>query len=256
MLLAITRQVSRRFASCQLEFQVRQEIDVAKARAQHRDYEQALRNLGVHVVSLPALEDQPDCVFVEDPAVVLDEVAVIAWMGSPARRGESATLAEALGAYRPLARMTEPATLDGGDVVRIGKTLYVGLSRRTNAEGCRQLAEIAGSFGYRVVPVSVTGCLHLKSACCYIGDNTVVVNRRWFHAEAFMGYRMMDVPREEPAAADVLRIGDTVLIPASFPRTQGVLERAGFRTLSIDVSELQKAEAGVTCMSLIFEAIL
>ena len=251
MLTALTRKVSPNFACCQLEYLRREPIDVARAAMQHREYEAALERLGPRLISLPAEPDLPDCVFVEDPAVVLDEIAIITRMGAESRRGESESLAAALAQFRPLVRMSEPATLEGGDVVRIGKTLYVGLSRRTNAAGVRQLAEIVEPHGYRIVPVHVSGCLHLKSACCAVSEETVLANRALFDASAF-DCKMIDVPAEEPWAADVLRIGDTVLIPASFPRTARLLEQSGFQIESLDVSELQKAEAGVTCMSLVF----
>lgn len=253
MLTALTRKVSPGFASCQLEYLQRQPIDVARAKAQHRNYEAALENLGARVVSLSAEPDMPDCVFVEDPAVVLDEIAIITRMGAESRRGESESLAAALARFRPVVRMAEPATLEGGDVVRMGRTLYVGLSRRTNPEGARQLAEMVEPHGYRVVPVAVTGCLHLKSACCAASDDTVFANRALFDSSA-LRCKMIDVPAEEPGAADVLRIGGAVLIPASFPRTAQLLEESGFAVQPLDVSELQKAEAGVTCMSLVFEA--
>jgi dimethylargininase len=190
-------------------------------------------------------------VFVEDPALVLDEIAIITRMGAQSRRGESESLAAALAGLRPVMRMREPATLEGGDVVQMGKMLYVGLSRRTNAEGARQLAELVEPHGYRVLPVQVTGCLHLKSACCAVSNDMVLANRTLFDSSAFK-CKMIDVPAEEPGAADVLRIGDTVLIPATFPRTARLLEESGFTVQPLDVSELQKAEAGVTCMSLVF----
>lgn len=253
MLTAITRKVSPSFASCQLEYLKREPIDVARAEAQHRNYEAALERLGVRVVSLPAEPELPDCVFVEDPALVLDEIAIITRMGAQSRRGESASLAAALAGFRPVVRMREPATLEGGDVAQIGKTLYVGLSRRTNAEGARQLAAIVEPHGYRVLPVQVTGCLHLKSACCAVSDDTVLANRALFDSSTIQ-CKMIDVPAEEPGAADVLRTGGTVLIPASFSRTARLLEESGFKVEALDVSELQKAEAGVTCMSLLFEA--
>jgi dimethylargininase len=250
VLTAITRKVSPSFASCQLEYLKREPIDVARATAQHRDYEVALEPLGARLISLPTEPDLPDCVFVEDPAVVLDEIAIITQMGAESRRGESESLAAALAQFRPLVRMSEPATLEGGDVVRIGRTLYVGLSRRTNAAGARQLAAIVEPYGYHVVPVQVTGCLHLKSACCAVSDDTALANRALFDSRAF-DCKMIDVPAEESGAADVLRIGDSVLIPASFPRTARLLEQSGFKIESLDVYELQKAEAGVTCMSLV-----
>jgi len=254
MLTAITRRVNPLLAACELEFHPRVAIDAALAAEQHRRYELTLESLGVRVVSLPTLPDQPDCVFVEDPALVLDEVVVITRMGATARRGESSSLAAALTQYRSVVYMSEPATLDGGDVVRIGKTLYVGQSRRTNAEGARQLEHFVAPFGYRVIRVPVTGCLHLKSACCSVGDDALLANRAWFDVDAFSGCQILDVPDDEPGAADVLRIKGVVLVPASFPRTRQLLESAGHRVRDVDVSELQKAEAGVTCMSLVFEA--
>jgi dimethylargininase len=252
VLTAITRKVSPNLAACQLEYLRREPIDVARAEAQHRDYEAALARLGARVVSLPAEPDLPDCVFVEDPALVLDEIAIITRMGTESRRGESESLAAALARFRPLARMHEPATLEGGDVVRMGKTLYVGLSRRSNAEGARQLAEIVEPHGYHVVAIAVTGCLHLKSACCAVSDDTVLANRALFDASA-LHCKVIDAPAEEPGAADVLCIGGAVLMPASFPRTARLLEQSGIAVQPLDVSELQKAEAGVTCMSLVFE---
>jgi dimethylargininase len=253
MLTAVTREVSPAIANCELEFLDRQPIDLALAVEQHRQYRACLTELGIHVEELPAEAELPDSVFVEDPAIVLDEIAVITRMGAESRRQESESLAAALARFRALVRMSAPATLEGGDVVRIGKMLYVGLSRRTNAEGARQLAAIVEPYGYRVLPVTVTGCLHLKSACCAVSDDTVLANRGLFDASAF-DCKLIDVPAEEPGAADVLRIGGTVLIPASFPRTARLLEESGFTVQPLDVSELQKAEAGVTCMSLVFEA--
>jgi dimethylargininase len=253
MLTAITRAVGPTFDQCNLEFLTRQPIDVARAMDQHRAYETCLRELGLRVVSLPADPELPDGLFVEDPALVLDEVAVICRMGAEVRRKESDSLAEAVARFRPLERMTAPGTAEGGDVVRIGKTLYVGVSPRTNREGIAQLGDLIGRHGYRAAPVVVTGCMHLKSACCFIGEDTVLANREWMEPGAFGDFKILDVA--EPWAADVLRVGDTVIVPESFPETRELLERSGFRTRSLDVSELQKAEAGVTCMSLIFDAL-
>ncbi len=161
-------------------------------------------------------------------------------------------MAAALSRYRELRRIAPPATLEGGDVIQIGKTLYVGLSKRTNREGVAQMQEFLKPFGYRVIAVDVRGCLHLKSGACWAGGGTILANREWIDTSAFEGFHLLDAA--EPAAADVLPIGGSVLIPASFPRTAEALASAGFRVRPIDVSELQKAEAGVTCMSLIFSA--
>jgi dimethylargininase len=253
MLRALTRQVSPSFASCELTFLDRQVIDVAKAIEQHRGYEACLTGLGANVISLPADPAFPDGVFVEDPAIVLDEVAIITRPGAASRRGETESIAQALSDFRELRYIREPATLEGGDVLVVGRTLYVGLSRRTNREGIAQLADVLDSLGYRIVPVEVTGCLHLKSGACWAGGDVILVNREWIDAEQFRDFRIIEVPEEEPSAADVLPIGDTLLVPSNFVRTCELLRAAGINVRSIDVSELQKAEAGVTCMSLLFE---
>ena len=252
MLTAITREVSSSINSCELSFHARQPIDVAKAIAQHKAYQDCLAELGVRIVSLPAEPELPDAVFVEDPVVVVDEVAVISIMGAPSRRPEARTLTDALSRYRPLKFLREPATLDGGDVVRIGRRVFAGLSQRTNREGVSQLRDLLQAFDYEVQPVEVRGCLHLKSACSYIGNDTVLINRAWIDAERFRGFKLLDVPDEEPAAANALLVNDVVIIAASFPKTRALLEQRGFCVRTIDLSELQKAEAGVTCTSLIF----
>ena len=254
MLTAITREVSPKLADCEVSLQARQPIDVALAMRQHAAYHAALAELGANVIALPTLPDQPDCVFVEDPALVLDEVAIITRMGAESRRGESASLSEAVAKYRELHHIEAPATLEGGDVMRIDKTLYVGLSKRTNFAGIQQLARLVEPFGYWVTPVELHGCLHLKSACCCLGDKTVLANRAWLDLDAFCGIQFIDVPAAEPHAANVLRIGDTLLLPSSYPETLALLKSRGFHVRTVDTSELIKAEAGVTCMSLLFDA--
>ena len=252
MLTAITREVSASINNCELSFHARKPIDVAKAIVQHKAYQDCLANLGVEVVSLPAEPELPDAVFVEDLAVVVDEVAVVTIMGTPSRRPEARSIADALSRYRPIKFLGEPATLDGGDVLRIGRRVFAGSSQRTNSEGVSQLGDVLGAFDYKVQPVEVRGCLHLKSACSFIGNDTILVNRSWIDAERFRELQLLDVPDEEPAAANALLIKDVVIIPASFPKTRALLEERGFRVRTIDLSELQKAEAGVTCGSLIF----
>jgi dimethylargininase len=254
-LTAITRAVSPSMNDCQLAFMERQPIDIGKAIAQHDQYEACLASLGIAVVSLPAVPDLPDAVFVEDPAIVLDEIAIMTRMGAESRRGESASLAEAVARFRPLRWIAEPGTLEGGDVVRIGSTLFVGRSARSNDAGIAQMARELAPLGYAVRAVEMQSCLHLKSACTYLGRDTVLANRDWVDLGPFENARAIDVAPGEPAAADVLAIGDSAIIPASFPETARILDRAGWRVLAIDVSELQKAEAGVTCMSLIFSLI-
>src|SRR5579871_3627434 len=185
MLHAITRAVSPSLANCELTFVDRQPIDIVKAQAQHTAYEHLLAKLGIHVHSLPAEPSLPDSMFVEDPAIVLDELAVILPLGTKSRQPEAESLAKALAPFRKLARIIAPAAIEGGDVLRIDRTLYVGRTTRTNAEGIRQLAAILAPHDYKVVPVSVTGCLHLKSAVTYLGRNTLLANRAWFETKSF-----------------------------------------------------------------------
>jgi dimethylargininase len=252
-LTAITRGVSPAINRCELGFLPRQKIDIRKAAAEHHEYEGCLRDLGVTVVSLPPEPDLPDSVFVEDPAVVVAEVAVMTRMGAPSRREEATALAPVLARYRPLRWMQEPATLEGGDVLRVGMTLYVGLSARTNQAGIDQLSEYLRPFGYSAEPVPIRGCLHLKSACTCLDPETALVNRSWLDPGVFQGLRIVEVPSLEPRAANVLAIGGTVLVPTAFPRTAALLERLGWKVRPLDISELMKAEAGLTCSSILVE---
>src|SRR6267142_2441671 len=152
-----------------------------------------------------------------------------------------------------LAYVTLPGTLEGGDVLRIGRKLFAGLTRRSNAEGLRQLPAILAPHKYEVIAVPVTGCLHLKSAVTHIGGNTLLANRAWFDTVPFAAYDWIDVDPAEPHAANALAFGGTIIFPASFPRTHARLEAQGFHVTPIDISELQKAESGLTCSSLLFE---
>ena len=251
MRLALTRAVSPRIAECVVTYHQREAIDAALATAQHARYEQYLRERGLRVISLPAEADLPDSVFVEDTAVVVDEIAVLARPRLEPRRREVPSVAAALAPHRPLVELSGDATLEGGDVLSIGRTLYVGLSTRTNAEGIAQLAAALRSFGYDVRIVTVGDCLHLKSAVTYLGDNTLLANAAWADLTAFAGYAVIEVAPEEPGAANALLLDGEVLLPASFPRTRALIEERGFRVHGIDVSELQKAEAGVTCCSIL-----
>ncbi|HSB09832.1 MAG TPA: arginine deiminase family protein [Blastocatellia bacterium] len=252
MLTAITRQVSPNINQCELTFHAKEPIDLARAIAQHEAYERLLRQLGVRVVSLAAELDLPDSVFVEDAAVVVDEVALIPVMGAASRRPETESLARALSVYRPLRLMHAPATLDGGDVMRIGHRVFVGASSRTNAEGINQLAAALAEFDYKVTAVDVRQCLHLKSGCSYLGRNSILVNRDLVDVTRLAGFEWIDVPESEPSAANVLVIDDVVIVPSAFPRTIELLEMLGFIVKAINVSEFQKAEGGVTCKSIIF----
>jgi dimethylargininase len=255
MLTAITRAVSPGLADCELTFLARQRIDVAKAIEQHQRYEERLARLGARkIVQLPPDPGLPDSVFVEDTAIVLDELAVITRLGAASRRAETALVAESLSAHRPLRFIQPPATIEGGDVMRVDRTLYVGLSPRTNRAGVDQLRAFVEPYGYRVDTIEAPGCLHLKTACAYLGQQTMLANRRWINVQSLSEFTLIDVPEDEPWAANTLTIGEMVLLAEGFPRTQAMLEERGFKTQTIDISELRKAEAGLTCLSVIFES--
>jgi dimethylargininase len=254
MLTAITRSVSSALAHCELSFIPRSTIDLEKARAQHHAYEQVLSKLGARVISLPEEPQLPDSMFVEDPAIVVDEVAVICPLGTETRRKEATSLAAALEKFRKLAYVKLPGTLEGGDVLRVGKKIFVGITARSNPEGIRQLAVILGAYGYDLTAVPVTGCLHLKSAVTYLGRNTMIANRAWFDSRRIEGFEWLDVDPSEAHSANALAISDSVIFPASFPKTEALIEAKGFRVESLDISELQKAESGLTCSSLVFDA--
>lgn len=254
MWIAVTREVSPALGNCELSYVPREAIDVARAGAQHRDYQRALETLGCRLQTLPAEPELPDSVFVEDVAIVLDEVAVLTRPGALSRRAEVASVAEVLRRYRPVLAIEEPGTLDGGDVLRVGRTLYVGESARSNAGGIAQLRELLAGHGYAVQGVPTRGCLHLKSAVTQLNDHTLLLQPEWVDRERFADFRVIEVDPAEPPAANVLRIGDALVMPAGFPRTRQRLLDAGFRVIAVDVSELQKAEGAVTCCSLVFRA--
>jgi dimethylargininase len=254
MLTAITRAVSPSIVNCELSFIDRNPIDLSIAQRQHHAYENLLAKLGANLVSLPAEPDLPDSMFVEDPAIVLDELAVIMPLGTETRRREAPSLAQAISKFRKLKYITLPGMMEGGDVLRIGRKLFVGLTKRTNAEGIQQLSTLLAPYNYEVIAVPVTGCLHLKSAVTHLGRNTLLANRVWFDPTPLAGFEWLDVDPSEPHSGNALALADTVIFPASFPLTRARIESRGFHVTSLDISELQKAESGLTCSSLLFEA--
>jgi dimethylargininase len=250
---AIVREPSAAISRCALTFLQRVPIDFERALQQHAAYVKALKHAGFDVLVLPEEPDLPDAVFVEDTAVIVDECAVATRPGIESRRGEVDSVAAALDALRPTTRITAPGTIEGGDVLRVGRTLFVGRTPRTNAEGTRQFAAIVEPHGYDVVPISPTGCLHLKSAVTYIGDETVLVNPDWVDVDHFRKWQCVPVSPEEPFAANALLAGNTVIVAASAPSTRRKLDALGFTTAALDTSEFEKAEAALTCLSLLFE---
>ncbi len=253
-LVALTRDVSPTIAQCELTHLVRTPIDPAVARTQHAAYERLLRTLGCDVRRGAPAPDHPDAVFIEDTAVVVDELAVVTRPGAASRRPETAAVESALGALRPLARIAAPGTLDGGDVLVVGRRVFVGRTGRTNDAGIAQLRVLLAPFGYDVRGVDVTGCLHLKSAVTAVDDATVLLNPVWVGAEPFAGLRVVEVDAAEPMGANVMRVGGQLVHGASYPRTRARLTQLGFTVHAVDVSELAKAEGAVTCCSLLVQS--
>ena len=252
MWTAITREVSPALAACELSFVSRSPIDVRRAQAQHDAYCAALESLGCEVIRLPAEPALPDSVFVEDVALAFDDVAVATRPGAESRRDEGQAVLDVLGSVRRILRIEAPGTLDGGDVLRIGKRVFVGISARSNAAGREQLRELLAPFGYTVEGVATLDCLHLKSAVTQADEDTVLVNPAWVDVAPFSGYRMIEVDPAEQHAANAVRIGNVLVYPDCFPRTLERLRAAGIAVTTVDVSELQKAEGAVTCCSILF----
>lgn len=248
-LVALTHVPSPAIEQGERTHRPRLPIDFDRACRQHAAYRRLLAECGCEVHLLTANRDFPDGVFLEDTAVVLDEVAVLSRMGVASRRGEPAGIEPAIARYRPICRLAAPATLEGGDVLRVGRTLLVGHSRRTNRAGIAALAEIAHRHGYRVRPVPVRGCLHLKSACAALPDGRLLANPAALDREALADFAL--VPAPEAEAANALVVGETLLLAAGFPRTEALVRSLGFDVRTIDLSEFAKAEGAVTCLSLI-----
>lgn len=251
-LIALTREVSSAITRCELAHLPRAPIDVDVARAQHRAYEQCLAAAGCTVVRLDAGPEMADSVFIEDTAIVFDEVAIVTRPGAPSRRQETPAVAEALARYRVLQRIEAPATADGGDVLVVDRTVFVGCSSRTNAAAIDQMRQFLGSYGYTVAAVSVSGCLHLKSAVTRVADDRLLINREWISTEPFSAFDLIDVHPAEPYGANALLVGGEVVYATSFPRTRERLEAREVRLRAIDVSEIAKAEGALTCCSLVF----
>jgi dimethylargininase len=253
-MIAFVRELSPLLERCELSFLQRDAIDAGRAHQQHQAYLNELEALGCRLVHLPALPEHPDAVFVEDTAVVVPEITVITRPGARSRRDEVESVVATLAPLTRLARVREPATLEGGDVLRIGHALYVGISARTNADGIAQLAAALAPWGYSVQGVAMQGCLHLKSAVTFIDPETILVNPQWVDGSAFGVRQVVQVAPEEPFGANSLTLNGVTLVSADYPRTQQRLATAGIETRALEVSELHKAEAALTCMSLIFES--
>lgn len=252
-MIALTRDVSASLATGERTHRSREPIDVGLAARQLGEYRRALADCGASVTTLPALDDLPDAVFIEDVALILDEVAILFRMGVGSRREEPSRTAGEIARWREVVTLQEGASAEGGDVVRLGRTLYVGRTGRTDDRGIAALAGVATPLGYRVVPVEVSGCLHLKSACTALDDETLLANPAWVDTSCFETRRTIEVDPGEPGAANAVRVGGSVLVQAGCSHTIERVTAAGFDARVVDVSELAKAEGSLTCLSLLFE---
>ena len=253
-IIAITREVNSAIGSCELTFLRRGRIDTALALQQHKNYQSMLSSFGCEIVVVPTEPGLADSVFIEDTAMVLDEIAVLLWPGAASRRPEVTGVEAVLRQYRTLASIQPPGTLDGGDLLRIDNVIFAGLSTRSNQSGIEQFRNIVRDYGFSVKTVKTTKCLHLKSAVSEVAPGTLLINPDWVSGSAFGDYALIDVDKEESHAANALLVGRNVMFPASFPRTTDKLVKRGINVTPIDLSELQKAEGATTCCSLILTA--
>lgn len=251
--IAITRKPARSLSDCEITHIERRPIDYEKALEQHDAYETSLKNLGCEVLSLPVREDFPDSCFVEDAAVVFEEFAVLMRPAAESRRREVEFIEPVLKELMPIKNLPLGGTIDGGDVLKIGRTVFVGLSTRSNRIGAESLEKVLGPCGYLVKRVEVKGSLHLKTAVTYLGKGTVLINPKWVDVSEFSSYRQVFVDEEEPFGANTTKVRDTLICSRNAPRTNERLEQEGFRCESVDISEFEKAEAGVSCLSFFLE---
>jgi dimethylargininase len=249
----LTRLPGDDLASGELTHLARVPIDMARAKAQHAGYRAALIATGAEVKVLPPLPGHPDAVFVEDAVIALPEIAILTRPGAASRQGEIDSIEAALPSGRPVSRIAAPGTLDGGDVLRVGKRIFVGHSTRTNAAGIAALAAIAAPFGYSVTGVAMGSALHLKTAITALAPDLLLLNPAWIDAAQFEGFKTLEVAEDEPFAANILPLGGRIHVSAAHPKTTERIRDAGFHTHALDMSELAKAEAGLTCMSVVFD---
>lgn len=252
-MIAITREVSRSIIHCELTHLERRPIDVQRARAQHAEYEAALKHLGLAVLSLPEEPNLADSVFVEDAALVLDECAIVLRPGADSRKPETESIAKALIPYRKLFTIQAPARVDGGDILRVGRQIYIGVSSRSDTNAIEQIQDFLQPHGYEIHAAIASGCLHLKSAVTQVAKDTLLINPAWTDKKNFAEMKFIEIDPSEAYAANALLIGDTILYSKAFPKTRKKLEDAGIKIIDVDADELAKAEGALTCCSLIFE---
>ena len=251
MLRALLRMPSPALAECELTHIERVAIDLDRAAEQHQAYAALLAKVGVDITILDPLAQFPDSCFVEDAALAFPECFVLTSPGVASRRGEPAELRVHLPADRSILTIETPATIDGGDVLTVGRSVFVGLTSRTNAAGVEALGAALAPYGYSVTGVPGDAALHLKTAVTAPDDRTVLINPALIDRNVFAAFDQIECDPSEPFAGNCLRLGDTVVMQSAHPRTAALLAARGFAVKGVDVSEFAKAEAGLTCLSLI-----
>ncbi|UCE91052.1 MAG: amidinotransferase [Methanobacteriota archaeon] len=246
---AITRKMGKAYVDCVSCHPKRHTIDLTRAKEQHSTYCSTLADLGLEVATLPADESHPDACFVEDTVVVRGRRALVCRAGAESRRGEETAVEQFLQDYLTTRRAEAPATVEGGDVVHFEGRLLSGVSQRTNAEGVRQMGDWLEAPVDTIVDPEI---MHLKSYVTYLGRNTVVANRRYASHPTLADLDVVVVPPDEAYAADTLTIDDTVLMPSSCPKAHDLVRRAGFRVVQLDMSEIEKCDGAMTCLSVLF----
>ena len=253
MLVALTHIVSPLIEDCELTYVERSPLDYDKAAAQHEAYCRALERCGAKVVKLTANAALPDSCVVEDTAVVTEDLAVLSSMGTASRREEPAGVEKEIGKYRDVERVQLPAMIEGGDCLQTGKNVFVGVSCRTNRAGVAELERLLKPRGYRVTPVEVKSCLHLKTACTFINDETLLANPRWVDLAPFRNYNIISVPEDEPWAANAVRVNGSVCLDVGSPQAAELVSRVHDSVETVDISEFRKAEGSLTCLSIVFK---
>jgi len=249
---AIVRNVSKTYDQCVKPVGLMTAIDVSLAQAQHQTYCKALRGVGLKLLKIEGDDQFPDCCFVEDPAIVIGDTVIISRMGVRSRKGEERAVEKVLKQYKKIYRIKPPGTIEGGDVLRIGRKIYIGLSERTNLSAIKQVKAIASGYGYEVIPVRVRGMIHLKTGCTYLGNNCVTLVKGQLDARPFAGYRKIIIPKEESYSANCLSVNGRVLIPRGYPKTKKLIKNAGFKVIELDMSEFRKGGGSLTCLSVIY----
>ncbi|HEX3014808.1 MAG TPA: arginine deiminase family protein, partial [Desulfobacteria bacterium] len=248
----VVRNVSANYDNCIKPNGHSSRIDLQLAREQHLAYCLTLQQLGLTLLNVNAVDSLPDCCFVEDTAIVAGATAIITHMKAPTRAQETTEVKKLLENYKTAKEILPPGLIDGGDVLKINNNIYIGISERTNLHAVEQVKALVVGQGYEVIPVELKGTLHLKTACTYLGDGWVIMAPGHFDQNIFAGYQKIVVPVDEAYSANCLAVNGKILVPSGYPRTRERIEKEGFATVEVDISEFRKGNGGLTCLSIIF----